>query len=344
MALRKAKCCLAVAAATLSMCACTAQTGNNSAATNTTNETQTAPQVSPLSEFIGLGWEERPYEENQRIDAEREARKQELISQCMHEAGFDYVVYPAPTGNAGIRSGVDYRPDDIEWVSQWGYGIIDSPFGSVAKITDLNIWQANNPNNEFLAEMSDSERAAWQTALDGTSAPDGQPVAYEELPEEHWGCTRWAQSRVSTLPPGRELLTTDEFADLYRAIQELGNNWRASTDYVELNQDWAYCMADLGYPAKSAGFTMDDPLTAQMYVLQQTKALRIDRDQGIDVSAQLPKLQELETETALDDLTCRDTTDYNNRKTAIVLAAENQFVNDYRAQLEAYRSAAEQLS
>jgi len=292
--------------------------------------------VSPLIEFIGPDFTQRSLEENQQHAEKLEGQRQELISQCMREAGFDYIPHPAPFGITGIRSGVDYQPNDYYWVTQWGYGIVDSPFGSTAQIIDMDGWNANNPNEELLAELSATERTAWRNALNGIApidSIDGAAVFPEEMTRAELGCSRWAANEVPFTAPGQDLLLTDEFAPLLEALSQMNIELQNNPSVLAVEEDWSNCMADAGFPGFSAQWM------AKSRIESELSALPVDQRSGTERAV---ALQEREISMALVDLACRESTNFTDRQNAARLAAEEQFVADHRTELEAFRSAAEQ--
>jgi len=294
------------------------------------------PFVSPLTEFIGLDWSQRSVEENQRLVADIEAQRQDLISGCMHDAGFEYIPNPSPILVGGIRTGADYRPNDRDWVTQWGYGIVDSPSGSVAQHLDMDEWNATDPNSALLDEMSPQEQSAWRDAFNGIApidVVDGVAIFPEDMTVEELGCSRWAQNQVPFVAPGQELLFTDEFAPLWDSIVQMQTTLNDSPEMLAVDQDWSNCMANAGFVG------LRKPALAQAQVEIAWSQIPAEQRTGTDRAAEL---QEQEISLALADLDCRASTSYFERRNAITLATETQFVEDHRADLNALLSAREQ--
>jgi len=279
-----------------------------------------ATQVSPLAEYLGGNWDD--LSELQRQLQDQENRRAELVAQCMHEAGFEYtpVAGEIILGGAGAQG--EFRPDDPEWVTQYGYGIVASPNGSMV----LTSGPVNDPNQERIAAMSDAERSAWNEALSGELAGFVGAVP-EDVPWQNRGCGGYAENQVRGLVPA-QLIQTDQFAPLLEALHAMRADVATSYEMMEANRAWSNCMANAGF----ADFAQQSD--ARQSILK-------DYDSRITGSARA-ELQEREIELALTDLRCRESTNFNTQRDAATLAAETQFVEDHRADLEAFRAAAEQ--
>jgi len=299
-----------------------------------TTALSSAPQQSPespLAEYMGgMNWDETSAEEMERQLQAQHMRTQELVAQCMREAGFDYHPVQAIIDVGGTPAG-DFRPDDRDWVSQWGYGVVDTPAGgSGAVITWDDSMAPPDPNEEMLAEFSAAERGAWEQALRGELA-GVFGVIPNDIPLENQGCLGWAENEIL----GREvlfptdLLMTDEFAPLNEAIAQMRESLDQIPERLAIELDWSNCMADAGFPNFAA----------------QPEARRsiIDRYIGRRLSEPArAELREREIPLALADLDCRTSTDYTARVDAVRIAIETQFVEDNLPALEAFRTAFEQ--
>jgi len=321
----------------LMLSACTGN-GSESSAIHT-SDPNTAPQSpdAPLDEFLGSGWDGLSEEEAVRRLEDQHMQQQELVAQCMRDAGFDYLPVPAVfTISTGPSAQDDFRPDDVDWVSQWGYGVVSRPGEDIAEAAPMETaTPPANPNAEVLENMSDAERTAWDQALRGELAGFTGAIP-NNIPLENQGCTGWAQNeslRNSVVFPD-QLLMTDEFAPLYQALMQMRRESALSPDVAAADLDWSNCLANAGFP----GF--DRQPLAQLSIVDQFFSAR-DANASVD---EIAALQEQEISLALADLECRNATDYAARRAAGLLAAETQFVNDHRSELEAFRAALEQAA
>jgi len=163
------------------------------------------------------------------------------------------------------------------------------------------------------------------------------------MTKEQLGCSRWASDQVPQTAPGQELLLSDEFAPLLEAINQMGRNLQEDPDMLATAQDWLDCMANAGYPEFGSSNYVGSIYGRQYLASSSIESARgqLSEEQRIGTE-QAAALQEREIALALADLDCRVAVDYTERRNAIQLAAETQFVEDNRPALEAFRSASEQ--
>jgi len=228
---------------------------------------------SPLDEWLHIEWMAgtTPEEIQRQIEA-RERRQDELLAMCMHEAGFQYApVNPYTEPPTGQDLALLARVE--------AYG-----------------------NN-----MSEAEFEAWWEAYWGPA--DYPDYDGYERPLEWRGCIGWADYTVNNETVFPEFMA--EFQWLFDARTQLDESIMQSPTFVELNSEWAYCMATAGFPGLQFAETFQTPESALT-----------DQDSA--------------------DLNCQIETNYLERATEIVFTAENQFIEQHRADLEAFRLAAEQ--
>jgi len=281
---------------------------------NATPARPTIPNVQtfPLDEYFGpvlgtnLSIEERQQQQdfaNQRI--------QELIAQCMYDAGFEYtpVVQP-PT----IIQ--EWREDDIDWVTQWGYRITHMPEDTAPTV----VIGGTDP------AVSTAEQEAYNYALwgDMQTGPIGgcQGQAINEFQDE----------------TSAGLAQADEFAPLFDSYRQIQGEWR--TNIAEEEIDWAACMAENGFPGFERRYNPEGNSTTPADLIWSEYAAVVET-YGRE-SSQFTELQSREVEMALTDLNCRVEVDYQSRQDARRIAAEKQFITDHQAELEALRAVPEQ--
>jgi len=294
--------------------------------------------LSPIEEFTSAAFGTDLSEEALRQRAEeRVMRQQEVIAQCMREAGFEYIPTTANLHFAGNAVGSEIRPDDREWVAEWGYGIVDTPLGMPRIETVFSEDRPPNPNDEIVAALTEAEATAYWDALIGpppefTEFIGGVGIAFgDERPLEQRGCQGRAWIEVPS-----SLFATDEFAPLQDAITQFNEDFRSSPPVVAIENDWANCMAGKGHTGLTEQRDAEQRLFNQFSNRFPSQALR---NPALPTVAEF---QEREIAMALDDLDCRVESDYQARMAEARLAAETQFVADHRAELEALRDAIEQ--
>jgi len=293
-------------------------------------------KVSPLAEYLSAieGTDLSPDSQIRRF-LEEQNRREELIAQCMHEAGFEYV--PSPQAMSAVQQLGEWQTDDQEWVLQFGYGIFQRPEGGQGWSAEWSVLA--DPNSEYVESLSDGERSAFFEALHGPSTG----VA-DETVMEFRGCRGWAQQQVFLESPG-SLHLLDEFAPLFEAIDTMREN--LLFEISDADADWAACMADAGHPGFQRQRDAQQSITERINVLMEGLGdwdWLLLGEPSPDNHPAFADAAEHETALALADLNCRVTVDFNARQEARNFEAETQFVNDHRAALEALRSAAEQRS
>jgi len=290
-------------------------------------------QVSPLAEYLSLVWgtDLSPDERAQR-DYDLNRRQQELIAQCMQEAGFEF--YPE-LGEASVNPiRTDWRPDDREWVAQWGYGLTRNP---EAEMPAPPVQEGTNPNYEYFSSLSEAEAQAYNEALYGAPIDDENHVwTWEEM-----GCWGFAQNETATASP-IDLVASQEFAPLFEALNQLESDVTLADQRAAIEREWAVCMADAGYPGLESRWDAQDQFSTEV-----DEFLKDWWEQYGEDPTGTPEMTELgrrEVELALADLDCRESVNYQTRLNSAQYELEARFVEEHRADLEALRAAAEQMS
>jgi len=317
-------------------------------AANVTTGMRETP-VSPIDEYLNLLWGTNlsPTEQISRHAAET-MRIEELVAQCMNGQGFEYIPDPGRRW-LDFDSGIEWRTDDPEWIEQHGFG--GTVWPGVRAGTAMG-WEGDRPgrpgpNAAYFNSLSESERTAFNTALNGIFPPDDSNYDFDEWRADpnNQGCrdAAWLQMREES-PAG--LPQTVEFAPLFEAIDFFRENLELTA--TQADQDWAACMAAadfVGYEQRP-----DFQELFRKEVWQITQELQ---EQGRpirsfpELPANAPEIAALfdrEVETALADLNCRNATDWDARQQATIFELEAQFIADHQAQFNALRAAVEQLS
>lgn len=272
--------------------------------------------ISPMQEFWSAiyGTDLSPQERAQRANDENAWREQ-VVTQCMHDAGFTYLFVPPP--ESPIYYSEDWAPDSMEWVLQYGYGQVRTPPGW----DTFGLESPPDPNQEYVNNLSDSERRAYSERL------------------AHCQTQAWARFN-ETNPAGLRL--SDEFAQLFEAWESLSDRL---SDVSEADRAWSSCMADAGYP----GF--ERQIDAQMSIADARSGLWHQLGDWDWVSNGPPtpdnhpawaEMHAREVTLATIDLTCREQVSYREYQQVLRLQLEKQFVTDHIRELEALRTAAEQ--
>ena len=315
---------------------------------------------SPLNEYLSAAWgdDQSPEEyEKQYEDQNRQA--EELTAECMAEQGFEYTPNTS-SGAVYSSSDDDYDPESEEWVSQYGYGVFTNPWGDEEQVAEEDEYV--DPNADYVSSLSESEQIAYNEALYGEQPSE---EAYED-PDFDWenfdwdslepGCNGIAWEEVQGEDATQALY--EEYQPLLDRINLIYEDLQSAPEMSDLNAEWASCMADAGF----AGYTVQTDAAQEFYDAQDEfytdqNALseEIDWDNAtqeeIDAfyeendpsnSPEWKEKGEREIEVALADLECREKTDYTEASLRIQFDLEEQFIADNKAELEAFKAAAEQ--
>lgn len=199
--------------------------------TPTPTEEEAAPLEAMLTEYLS-DWSDEDIQQ-------RLAEMERQVAACMAEEGFDYTPVDYSQVEFDLGSTLELEPGSAEFAEQFGYGITTDPFTSGdTEVTD--------PNEAYVAAMSDAERDAYLTALYGTVYADaGAATEGEALEDYDWeeaGCTGRAQQQVMTSG-----LQDDAFAALQADMLQMLADADADPRLAQVSTDWSACMLDAGF-------------------------------------------------------------------------------------------------
>ena len=293
------------------------------------SEESTPAEESPLSQYFSSVYgSDLSTEEQEERYREDEREREDLMAQCMSEEGFEYI--PNLQSGSFSSGGMEWEPDSREWVSQYGYGMINYPGRDEPMTEDQYV----DANSDYVESLSESERNAFYEALHGPG-PDEETMASDEPMEWDWttaGCYGWAENERGVEDP----FSSEEHAPLMEALNKFYEDAMNSPEFAEIDAAWASCMTDAGHPGFSTQYE------AQNSVGDESNALYEDNPEAGPDEALMTALSEKEIELALVDLDCREETDYRDRQQEIQAEKEQQFVDDHKEQLEAMKADAEQ--
>lgn len=311
---------------------------------------------SPLSEYMSSLYDAEMSPEDQQAELDAQERKQEeAVAACMQDEGFEYV--PA-TGTSQMYMADDdeWDPDSRDWVEQYGYGVFSTPWDDEESAGEEEA--ADDPNAEYTESLSESELAAYNETLYGDEPSEEQM----EDPDFDWnsldqGCYGEAMDEAYDADALDALY--EEFEPLMTKMTELYDVALSTDAQVALDAEWASCMEGKDF----AEFTSRDEAQSsvyekqdELYTAQNEASEQIDWESVTDEEAEAlmaesdpagspewVEAQENEVELALADLECRKKTDYDSKTLANQFELEEQFIADNKAELEAFRAAAEQV-
>lgn len=262
-----------------------------------------------------------------------------LTAECMKAEGFEYTPTAYVSENAVTVDAGEWKPDDKDWVSEWGYGITDVPARHLPADEPTGS-AGTNPNHEYFGALTPAQQEAYQEALDGPPVDPEQLVDEENVYDwEESGCTGRAYHEV-----GGEQADLSEFDALWGRIDAFSETLVEAPEFAELDAAWSSCMSDAG----ESGFTRQEEawqsITDAMPVPEESSesgTAAAEYENPMDDPA-VAELHEREVELALVDLECRTKTDYRQSALRIQFDLEEKFIEDNKAELDAYKLAAEQ--
>ena len=276
----------------------------------------------------------------------QQMRVEETVAGCMAEQGFEYT--PVDYSQASFTM----TPDDldVEWGSRefaekYGYGATTDPWGNEDALAAPSGEEFVDPNQDYVMSMSETEQAAYNSALYGDqSYPEGEDVEWEYKWEEA-GCQGRAQHEVYETAPGLD----DE---TYQALMdEMNTMWEgimSDPRIAELNAAWATCMAEAGHPGFATVDDAQNSIYDQLNTVWETAYADMPPDSSEEdwaaiqtrVDELMAQITPIEIELAVADFDCRADVDYDKVQREVNADAQQQFYDAHRDELEAWRDAA----
>lgn len=305
---------------------------------------------SPLSKYFeaSFGGDMSVEEQQKQID-EQTRVQEELMAECMKEEGFEYI---PDLDNGGViissEDDVVWEPDDKDWVAQYGYGMVNSPYSDSMMTPSEEEYV--DPNADYVMSLSESEQTAYyETAYGAPMEGDGSEAEVIEYNWEDAGCQGWAQHEAG----GEDPWQAAEFAPLLQKMQELWETSQNAPELAGINAKWSACMEDGGQPGfetqPEAAESISD---AQNKIYEEVSLASADGGADGEITPEdmidpndTPEMKELgekEIALALVDLECREKTSYTEESLKVQFALEEKFIADNKADLEAFKAAAEQ--
>ncbi|WP_134129946.1 hypothetical protein [Kribbella pratensis] len=309
---------------------------------------------SPLAEYMGDGFvsssgggfkmavraggARQPSEE----DLAKQRKVEDATAACMKTAGFEYVAVP-PEQNAKSKFSEAFNLPPDKFAEQYGYGISTIDWSKAGGDDD------SNPNTKIRSALSTAAQKAYDKALNGPNATGNGAIVIEggkdgpsSSGQQELGCRGKAIKEVYGQDRGMDF---KKFESLFKDIQALQKRIDTDQRVVDATSAWADCMADAGH----SGFTkVDDPreqiqqkldtLTGNKPPAKSGPSKTITGPPSFDKvdSAKLSELRKSEIALAVADQKCK-ASGYDDAYKKVQYAAEKEFVEQHKAELEAYR-------
>ncbi|WP_133997769.1 hypothetical protein [Kribbella sp. VKM Ac-2566] len=311
---------------------------------------------SPLAEYMGEGFVsssggdglraagragggQQPSEE----ELAKQRRVEDAIAACMKAAGFEYVAV-APEQNAKGKFAEAFSLPPDEFAEQYGYGISTIDWSKAGSGDD------SNPNTRIRNALSPAAQKAYDKALNGptttgngvvATAPKGEAATRGSV---DLGCRGQAQEEV--YGEGRDKAAQfSRFENLFKDIEALARRIESDQRVVDAIATWSDCLADAGH----SGFTkVDEPrqevqerldvLTGNRPPAGGSPGKNVQGPPSFDRvdAAKLTDLRRFEIGLAVADQKCK-AKGYDEAYKTVQYEAEKEFVDQNKAELEAYR-------
>ena len=334
----------AVAAAlALTLTACGGDDGPSGSAT---------PEMGPIDRLWEGAWGDYDQED---ADAEQ-LRIEELVAECMVGEGFEYT--PVDYSGAGwaVAEPVGDDGEELQWgtldfAKKYGYGQTTNPWGDGEPVEEGGE-QWVDPNAEYTASMTDTERMAYEAALYGVQ-PDFQTDEEWENWNPSWeeqGCYGYASHEVyGDRMWGGETEETNEWADLEAEMEAMYAALESDSRVTEAVADWSACMADAGYPGLASIYDAEEMISTKVQAMYEDDDPYADLDENsteedweaaqAEMDSRLSALTGEEIETAVADFTCREEVGYDRIYQEVNIDLQEEFYNAHKDELEAYVAA-----
>ena len=213
-----------------------------------TETTTDGGEDDSLADFFGYG-DEDP-EAAQARYREEEADRQELIRTCMAEEGFDYTPMTPPEESFEVWS----PENEEERVRTQGFGIT-TWYGNEDQFDEGVEWE--DPNQEMIDAMSETERTAYYEALWGSEEEQMEGATTEVDPEtgeeyqvtEGWGAG--CEGEASEAVYGDQAAVDELWQDLSPEMDAMYERIQADPRIVEFEETWSACVAGAGFEYES---------------------------------------------------------------------------------------------
>ncbi|WP_382305447.1 hypothetical protein [Herbiconiux sp. UC225_62] len=279
---------------------------------------------SPLEKYWAL-----LYGGQDQADLDRQnAEVQDKVAECMGEQGFDYV----PDTQGGVvmadDSGLDWSSEDF--AKTYGYGITTDPLGMGNGPDELQA----DPNADYVASLSESERAAYDDALWGPSTEVAEGDAPVEYDWKKGGCNGKAQHEVF----GEAGVGADpEFEALADGMNGIYDEVRTSPIVVEKERDWSDCLADAGFGPFEHKDDASAAISNEYSALFSSTAGEPNASTAVPEPdpAALDALRQREIAQATADYGCAQESGYAEALTSEQFRIEQAFIDEHKTELDA---------
>ena len=297
-------------------------------AASTPAPTATSAHLGPLDQ-----WFQANVWNHDADDAAADRQMDALVAQCMKDQGFTYLVADqagAPRQTPAVPPGP--AQGTRAFAQQYGYGIVwgiqNPPAGGSTEQVD--------PNQAILDAMSDTERDAYEHALQGVQADP--PVLGATAPPYDWrtaGCRGSAEHQVE---PAKAAYLDPTMVELQQEEGTIDATVDASPDVTDAAAAWSSCMSGAGYPGLATPPDAWNAANSQVMAVATPVPGLTESSEGTWhlEPADATRLQQQEIAVATADLDCRTSSHYDDVRNRMLDAQQQAFLDEHRTELEAW--------
>ncbi|WP_427870984.1 hypothetical protein [Leucobacter luti] len=310
---------------------------------NTDAERDEVP-TGPLQEYLGAIWDQEEMTQ-EKLD-EQHRKMEELTAECMLKEGFEYT----PNLATGPQVGNSEEGSSVEWgtaefAKEYGYGIVESPpLGGDQEGGGGE--PPADPNTDYILSLSESEQEAFSEALYGSGPSEEEMAAAEEGEGIEWGlekagCSGAAHHAVQSEDASMAAYDDPEFKDLFDSMSSIYSGFYSMTgtegpsdpEAVKLDREWADCMSEAGHHDLTSPSTTQSAMSEEFY---ETSGMPSATGEFAEPSDEVKaKFKQREIAVATADSECREKLGYDDKLQKLVFAAEQKFIDENKARLDA---------
>jgi hypothetical protein len=317
---------VALAVCVLALTACT---GSGKANTSSDGEAPQSPLEKIFADVYGE-WDDAEM-------AAQQMKSEEIIAACMAEQGFEYqpVDYSTQTFTTN-----DVDTSTREWAEKNGYAATIQP--EEWTVADDDAAEFVDPNQEYVEAMSETEQAAYYSALYGDF--DWESADEETQPDpSQLGCNGKAQEEL--YGSQNELFESEEMTAFNDAMAQLWEDIDAAPELADLNTQWTACMTEAGFSGYENPQAAADDFMERANSFYET-AYPADGesiDENFEEPVMDPKIQDEERATAVADWDCQHEIGYEKARQKVQFALEQEFIDAHGPEIESYKAALQEL-
>lgn len=285
--------------------------------------------------------------------AQEDVLVEERVAACMAELGFEYTPVDSSLGYELAE------PEEVlgtvEYAQLYGYGISTDPnrFEAGGRAQVLAGGPPPDPNEAYVAGMSEAERTAYADALYGPQRDDGEvgdvgaADGRGDGPAEG-GCEARARAAVERRLAWQE---TPGYQLALRGSTEAGELAAADARAAALDERWAECMSGAGHPGHRRPWEPNAEFAGELNAANERAFAGLGPEPTAEqlqaawaaVDAVRDEIAPREIAVATADAQCRDDVRYEVTLAVITAEYEQEFWDEHAVELEATLAAFQEI-